>query len=175
MFRSDFDFRRYWLDLHIRARVPGLDIGRIYLFACNSNGQLPIQKLYTVDHGSWVWFNDRGFATLNESNFHGDRVVSVYLNQSLGRLFFQRSGLPLLELLPFNAGVHGGVFWSELRYRPDSTHDWARTATVPYSEIGFSLSDLTPFMGILNLNAHFTWQLSSYDTYKFRFHCGIKL
>jgi hypothetical protein len=175
LFQSDFDFRSYWIDLLIRARFPGLDISQVYLFARYSDGQLPIQRLYTVDHGPVIWFDDRGFATLNENNFHGDRVISVYWNQSLGRLPFQRSGLPLLELLPFEAAVHGGVFWSELRFQLDGTHDWTRTATAPYSEIGFGLSNLAPFLGILNPDVHFTWQLSSYDTPRFRFHCGVNL
>ena len=171
---SDFDYRRFWMNLDFKVRVPGLDIGQVFLFACESNGQVPLQRLCTIDHGSWISFNSRGFATLKESNFYGDRAALVYWNQSLGRLPFQKSGLPLLKLLPFEMTLHGGVFWSEIQNRSDTLGRSLKTAAVPYSEMGFGLSNLTPFLGPFNLNVNFTWQLSAYDTYRFRFHCWIR-
>jgi hypothetical protein len=47
------------------------------------------------------------------------------------------------------------------------------TAPSPYTEVGFSLGNLTPFLSPFNLSASFSWQLSSYATRRFRFGFGI--
>ena len=42
-----------------------------------------------------------------------------------------------------------------------------------YSEVGFGLGNLTPFLSPFNLAAHFTWQLSSYPTSRFAFALSL--
>jgi hypothetical protein len=44
-----------------------------------------------------------------------------------------------------------------------------RTTSGPYSEAGFALGNLMPFLAPLNLGAQFTWQLSRQSTRRFQF------
>jgi hypothetical protein len=166
--KSDFDFRRYSLTLDRRQPIPGL--GRITVFACvgASDGALPPQRYFTVDYGGDFVLRRMGFTTVNESNFSGNRMALVTARHEFGRRLFYKSGLPLIKKLPFNLSVFGGVFWTEFRNHPPQPGDsTVRTARSAYSETGFGVGNLTPFLAPFNFGLDFAWQLSAYDTSRF--------
>jgi hypothetical protein len=90
------------------------------------------------------------------------------------RLLFAKSGLPLIRMLPFTLNVHGGAFWTDFWHHTPKPGDvQLATARVPYSEIGFGLGNLTPFLSPFNFAWHVTWQLSSYPTNRWVFGFGL--
>ncbi len=98
----------------------------------------------------------------------------VTVRHDFGRLLFTKSGLPLIRNLPFTLSLHGGLFWTDFgNHVPLASDTMLATAPTPYSEVGFSLGNLTPFLSPFNLSARFSWQLSNYATRRFRFGFGI--
>ena len=109
------------------------------------------------------------------------------MRHDFDRLLFAKSGIPVIRSLPCTFSVHGGVFWTEfvgqpaqgaLRFdllAPDGERlrafpgPYLLEARTPYSELGFGLGNLTPFVSPFNFAARFTWQLSNYATSRFQF------
>jgi hypothetical protein len=119
-------------------------------------------------------FQGGGFSTLGETNYAGNRAAMIAVRHDFDRFLFTKSGLPGVRDLPFTLSVHGGVFWSDLvRQSPNPGDALVRTAPRAYSEIGFGVGNLTPFLSPLNFAVNFTWQLSSYPTR--RFQAGLSL
>ena len=171
---NDFDFTRYFASLRRRQRTAGLGLTTLDVFWSEADGDVPPQEQFVVDHFTGWSLGAFGFRTTGESNFYGDRVTSVYLRHNFRQKLFAASGLPLIKNLPFDLGVHGGVFWTDFADGPAFAADeFARTARGGYSEIGFSLFNLTPFMNPFNFGASFTWQLTDYDTNDFSFHIEL--
>ena len=172
---SDFDFRRYELSVSHHRRTFGLGITSLYLYLGSADGQLPPQRYYTVAFGDPVFASAMSFTTLDRINFVGNQVAAIYGDHDFGRRLFEMSHLPLIERIPLGLGVHGGVFWTDFRGGvtpgPGEDAHFARTA---YSELGFSVSNLTPFMSPFNLALSFTWQLSHYPTNTFAWQLGVK-
>lgn len=172
---SDFDFRRYDLTVSHRRRMLGLGITSLYLYMGSSDRQLPPQKYYTVAFGDPVFTSTISFKTLDRINFVGNQVAAIYGYHEFGRRLFEMSHLPLIEKIPLDLSVHGGTFWTDFRggVTPgDGEH--AYIARAAYSELGFSVGNLTPFMSPFNLALAFTWQLSHYPTNTFSWQLGIK-
>jgi hypothetical protein len=70
--------------------------------------------------------------------------------------------------------VHGGAFWTGFKNHTYVAGDsLLHTAPTPYTELGFGLGNLTPFLSPFNIAAYFTWQLSSYPTSRFAFGFGF--
>jgi len=173
---NDFHFRRYYASLFRRQRLPSLGISSFSLYAGSSDGNLPPQGYFTVDHGTDFYYTSGAFNTLNENNFSGNRVVMVHLNHDFDNIMFRRSNLPLLKHVPFKLSIHGGAFWTDfVNHTPQPGDDKVRIAPRAYSEIGFGLANLTPFMMPINMALYFTWQLSDYDTSPFQISLGVKL
>ncbi len=173
---SDFDFRRYYVSVYRRQRTLGLGVTHINLFAGSSTRSLPPQSYYQyVDYAGVVAGENAAFMTLNDYRIAGDRAAYIYANHEFGQYLFKKSGIPLIKSIPFTLGVHGGAMWSDFHnVTPhDDGRDWLE-ARKPYSEIGFSLGNLTPFLSILNFGVYLTWQLSDYDTNSFAARMGIK-
>ena len=172
---NDFKFTRYSLSLYRKQRLFGFGITRFYIYGGKSDYDLPVQKFFKVDFGKEIFFNQQGFNTLNETNFYGDKVFKVYIDHEFGHKLFYKSGLPLIKKIPFTLNVHGGAFWSEFDRDIDSSvakyYPFAPTA---YTELGFSLGNLTPFMNPFNFMLGFTWQLSDYDTGDFSIQWGFE-
>ncbi|MEW6051530.1 MAG: DUF5686 family protein [Candidatus Zixiibacteriota bacterium] len=171
---SDFDFVRYAVSVDRRQQVLGLGTSTLRAYWGGSDKALPPQRYFTVDHNVWSFYSIIGFQTLGEHNFYGNQVLAVTLQHDFGRLLFAKSRLPFMERIPFTLNVHGGAFWTDFRDHAPQTGDrglWsARTA---YSELGFTVGNLTPFLVPFNLALSFTWQLSAYDTNRFSLGWGI--
>lgn len=66
------------------------------------------------------------------------------------------------------------MFWSVLRSRLAAPGDTTLfTAAHPYTEAGFTLAHLTPFLTPVDFAISCTWQLSHYPTHPFRFGIGF--
>ncbi len=173
---SDFDYRRYYVNITRRQRTLGLGMTGIHLFAGASTREVPVQAMYQlVDYAGVVAGNSAAFMTLGDERIIGERAAYVYLNHEFGQYLFKKSGIPLIKSLPFTLGVHGGALWASFHNSsgPDDGRDYLE-AKRPYSELGFSLGNLTPFLSVLNFGVYFTWQLSDYDTHNFVTRLGIK-
>jgi len=172
---NDFDFTRYSVSLFRSQRVFGMGFSSLYLFGGESEGDLPSQKYFTVDFGNEIFIGNRGFYTLDETNFYGDRVFMVSLEHDFDRYLFRRSGLPLIKQIPFTLSVHSGAFWSELdEDKINADGYFYPTARTAYSEIGFGIGNITPFLNPFNFYLNFTWQLSDYDTSDFAIHWDFR-
>jgi hypothetical protein len=136
---------------------------------------VPPQRYVTVDFGmQTLTYQRNGFNTLREANYTGTRGALVAVQHDFDRLLFAKSGLPLIRQLPFTFSVHGGVFWTDFIDHLASPGDSLfATARKPYSELGFGLGNITPFLSPFNLAVHFTWQLSAYPTNRFRLGFGF--
>jgi hypothetical protein len=170
---NDFHFRRYYLEMKGRYRIPELGIISLFGYLGSSDWELPPQKLFIADYNDPYMFKKRGFSTFGENNFGGDRVALIYAYHDFGKYIFRSSGVELLKKIPFGFAVYGGAFWSEFRNSPVDIS--IRTAPTAYAEIGFGLTNLTPSLGLFNLAAYFTWQLSAYDTETFIFSVGFDI
>ena len=172
---NDFDFRRYYVRLHARVRLFSLGLSKFTAFAGSSDGELPFQKYFIIDFHDPSFFKESGFNTAMETDFEGDRAASVYLVHDFGTNIFRNSGIGLLKMLPPGLTIHGGAMWSEFRRTPICHNPTTLTAPTAYSEIGFGLSNLTPFLMPFNLAMNFTWQLTTYNTLDFSFMFDFKL
>lgn len=173
---SDFDYRRYYATVYRRQRTLGLGVTHINLFAGSSTRSVPPQSYYQlVDYAGVVAGENAAFMTLGDYRIAGDRAAYFYVYHEFGQYLFKKSGLPLIKSIPFTLGIHGGTMWSEFHNaKPhEDGRDWLE-AGKPYSEIGFSLGNLTPFLSVLNFGVYLTWQLSDYDTNSFAARLGIK-
>ena len=128
---------------------------------------MPPQKYFIVDFHDPNFFKSTGFNSVKETNFGGDRAASVYGVHNFGSRMFRKSGIEILQKIPFGLSVHGGAFWTEFEREPMMIDASLGTAPTAYSEIGFGLYNLTPFLMPFNIALHFTWQLSPYKTERF--------
>jgi hypothetical protein len=166
--KNDFDFRQYYVSLFTRQRLLGFGMTSLSVVWGGSDRALPPQRCFTVSMNPWAMFNGRGFQTLDTVNFGGSRVLAITGQQDFGRRLFGKSGLPLIKKIPFTMGVHGGVFWTDFAGHPSQPGDeQVTTAHRAYSELGFSVGNLTPFLAPFNLRFGFTWRLSDHPANKF--------
>jgi hypothetical protein len=173
---SDFDYDRYWVDVRHTRSLFDLGTTSLRLYAGDHEGELPVQRLYTVDFGDEM-IDDLNFKSLGESGYSGDRVALAYGQHDFGRRLWRASGLPIVRDIPFAVGIHGGVFVTEFAkgVAPDPAADepefrtFLQSAPVAYSELGVSIGQITPF----GLRLYFTWQLSDYDTNDFTLHFAL--
>jgi len=173
---NDFEFTRYTMSLLRRQRLFGMGYTSLYLYGGDSEKDLPPQKYFTVDFGNEIFATGSDFNTLNETNFYGDRFFKVTINHEFGHKLFYKSGLPLIKKIPFTLSVQGAAFWTEFEHEIDpETAEYYPFAPTAYTELGFSLGNLTPFMNPFNLLLGFTWQLSDYDTSDFSIQLGLDL
>lgn len=172
---SDFSFKRYSFSAHAIAQLVGSSQTEFNLAFGYSENNLPAQRFFGVDFGVGLIMSERGYNTIGDSLFFGDRIASAYLVHDLGRAPFAKVPLPLINRIPFGLMVHGGLFWSSFQTETTVPLGNHRTAIKPYSEAGFTLYNLTPFVSPLNFALGITWQLSDYDTSDWNIHFGIKL
>lgn len=168
---NDFEFRRYHVDVYSRFRPMGLGRMRIRLYTGSSDGMLPPQRQFTVDFGHGVMYGDMSFKTLNETNFCGDRVAMGYVYHDFGRFIFKKTGLPLVEKIPFSLGLFGGMFWTDFTNGAVVSDETMMVARKAYSEVGFQIGSISP----LGFKFDFGWQLSDYDTQSFNVGFGMDL
>lgn len=176
---NDFDFHRYGFWVRRQQRTLGMGITSITAMVGASDKALPPQKYFTMDFGSSLesgFHSTGGFNTMDLNNFYGDRAAMVSFNHDFDQQLFRKSRLPLIEDIPFIFSIHGGAFWSEFKNTSVDLNDpMLRTAPHAYSELGFGIGNLTPFIMPFNLAVWFTWQLSDYDTQRFNWQIGFKL
>jgi hypothetical protein len=172
---DDFSYRRYMLEIERAQPLPGWGTTTISAVGGIATGPVPPQRYFTVDFGMDVLaVEGSGFRTLSRTNYYGNEAAVVTVRHDFDRMLFRRSGLPLIRDLPFTLSVQGGLFWTEfVNHVAGPADTMLVTAPRPYSEIGFSLGNLTPFLSPFNLSASFAWQLSSYATRRFRFGIGL--
>jgi hypothetical protein len=162
--KSDFDFARYEGIAQMRFRPPIPGLTSIRLAGGVSTGAPPVQSWFVVDYGTGGLFDRRGYVTLDENNFVGSSAASVTLEHSFGRRSFALTRIPLVDKLPFSLSVRAGAFWTDVKQINVSFHPNLRVARTAYTEAGFALGNLTPFLSPFNLQMWFNWQLSAYDT-----------
>jgi hypothetical protein len=173
---GDFAFRRYSVLVERRQRTLNLGVTTIFAAGGIATGWVPPQRYFTVDFGKRAFtFQAGGFNTTSrDTNYSGTRAAMITVRHDFDRLLFAKSRLPGIRNLPFTLSVHGGVFWTDFAGHPPNPGDSLLfTARRAYTEAGFGLGNLTPFLSPLNLAVHFTWQLSSYPTRKFQFGFGL--
>lgn len=172
---NDFNFRRYYVRIRSRVRLAGFGSTDLFGYVGASDGELPPQRYFIADYHNPGFFKMTGMNTTDEANFGGDRIAQVYAVHDFGTNMFRNSGDKYLKKIPFGLTVHGGAMWGEFSRKPMLVDDSLRQAPAVYSEIGFGLNNLTPFLMPFNLSVDFTWQLSAYDTRKFAFMIDFKL
>ncbi len=173
---SDFDFRKYSVSVHRRQRTLGLGTTSISLFAGASTRTLPAQYYYRLaDYSGVLAGEEAAFMTMGDSRFSGDRTGYFYVNHDFGQYLFKKSGLPGIKKIPFTLSVYGGAFWTKF-HNGEAFEDGEEVlvAERPYTELGFCVGNLTPFLSVFNFGLYFTWQLSDYDTNKFVTRIGIR-
>ena len=175
LFPGDFSYRRYVLRVERIQRSLNIGVTSITAVGGIATGWVPPQRYFTVDFGRELYtYQANGFNTLNGNNFYGTRAAMVTVNHDFDRLLFAKSGIPGVRSLPFTLSVHAGAFWSGFVDHPANPGDdvlWS--APKVYTEAGFGLGNLTPFLSPFDLAAFFTWQLSAYPTRGLRFGLGL--
>jgi hypothetical protein len=168
---DDFDFRRYSLQVERHQRTLGMGITTINALVGITTGTVPPQRYFAIDFGlRRLGFQAGGFKTLGDTGFAGNRIAMVSVRHDFDRLLFAKSGLPLIRRSPFTLSVYGAAFAINFVDHTQLSGDSAFRATSgPYSEAGFALGNLVPFLAPLNLGAQFTWQLSRQSTRRFQF------
>lgn len=171
LLNSDFDFRKYYLYLYSRQRLGGLGITSLTLYGGVSEKNLPPQRYFQTVSGAGAISGRGCFYTVFQQGYFGDRNASLFVDHDFGHTLLRGSGLPLLKKLPFTLSVHGGAFWTDFKDNRD-LQDY-RIASKPYSELGFGIGNLTPFLSVFNFQIRFTWQLSRYGGDRFLLTWGI--
>lgn len=174
LLKSDFDFTTYDVTLFHRQRTLGMGVTSLWAYYGASDKPLPPQRYFTMEYSPLDFYKDRSFKTLNQTLFAGDRLFAVSMRHEFRRALWVKSGIPVVKKIPWWLSVHGGAFWSDFKHQPDPDQIYGRVARKAYSEIGFSLGNLTPFISPFNFSAGFTWQLSAYETSDWTFSWGIE-
>jgi hypothetical protein len=172
---NDFDFRRYYIRLHSRLTATGMGTTRLQGYVGSSDGHLPPQRYFIIDFHDPDFFKTTGFNTVKEINFGGDRAAAFYIMHDFGTNIFRGTGDRYLKKIPFALSFHGGAMWTEFARKPLQADPSLRSAPTAYSEIGFGLNNLTPFLMPFNLSINFTWQLSTYGDSDFSFMFDFRL
>ena len=162
---SDYSFRRYSMRIEHRQRWGNAGVTTVTAVGGVSTGFTPPQQYFTVGYGIQVLAAEgSAFNTLSRGEFAGTRAAMVLVRHDFGRL----------PLIPVTFSLHGGAFWSVLRSRLAAPGDTTLfTAAHPYTEAGFTLAHLTPFLTPVDFALSCTWQLSHYPTHPFRFGIGF--
>ena len=170
---SDFEFKALHAKFYTTRQMYGLGISSLSINATKKlSGQLPPQRYSVMDFGGMILEESMHFLTLNQTNFTGDNVYSIYYNHNFGTRLFKKSHIPLVQDIPLSLSIHGGAFWTEFSdhtYNIGDEYTLQTGSDSPYQELGFTIGRL-PLMIALG----FTWQLSSYDTYDFSFGFGFE-
>lgn len=172
---TDYHYRRFYVRLQSRVRLLDLGLTSISAMAGSSDWDLPTQRYFIAGFyrpGGIDLFENGGSGT-SFFSFGGDRLATVQVSHDFGRGSLRRCGIPLVEKVPFGLIIFGGALWSDFRNRPPDPN--LVVAPQAYSEIGFGLTELTPFLVPFNFAAYFAWQLSDYDVSRFRVTLGIRL
>lgn len=164
---SDYRFGKYEGILEIRFRGPFPGLTRVRATGGITTGRPPVQSWFVVDHGTGGLFDRRGYVTLDENNFVGSSAASLAVDHSFGRRAFALTRIPLVEKLPFSLSIRAGAFWTDAKRINKTYYPGLRVARIAYTEAGFALGNLTPFLAPFNLELWFNWQLSAYDTERF--------
>lgn len=173
---NDFDFSRLYARIHRRQQTLGLGITSFDLYAGTSAGTLPPQRFFAADFGKGIFFNRGAFQTFDEQTFGGERAVSATLYHNFRKLLFTRTGWPVVKDIPFWLSVHGGILWADFtNLTPQPGDEAAFSFDRPYSELGFGIENLLPFVEPVNVSLHFTWQLSTYHTRDFAVLMALRL
>jgi hypothetical protein len=172
---NDFSYRRFTLEIQHAQPLLGWGTTTVSAVGGIATGLVPPQRYFTVDFGMDVLaVEGNAFSTLARTNYYGNEAAVITVRHDFDRLLFTRSGLPLIRSLPFTLSVQAGLFWTDfVNHVPYAGDSMLATAPTPYSEVGFSLGNLTPFLSPFNFSATFAWQLSSYATRRFRFGIGL--
>ena len=162
---SDYSFRRYSLRLEHQQRWGNAGVTTLTAVGGIATGFTPPQQYFTVGYGIQVLAAEgSAFNTLARGEFAGTRAAMILLRHDFGRL----------PLVPATLSLHGGAFWSVLHSALPAPGDTTLfSARHPYTEAGFTLSHLTPFLTPLDVAMSCTWQLSHYPTHPFRFGIGF--
>jgi hypothetical protein len=173
---NDFEYVRYFVRFKRRQRTLNLGLTTMEAILGASGGDLPPQRYYTVDFGrsEGPFFDSRGFTTMNGVNFSGNYLGVLRIRHDFEQQLFRRSGIPLVRDLPFTLSLHAGTFWTDfIDHAANPGDQLIATAPSPYVELGFGLGNLTPMLSPLNFGVWFLWQLSDYDTDRFRIAIGL--
>ncbi|HEX4560614.1 MAG TPA: hypothetical protein VH113_02175, partial [Gemmatimonadales bacterium] len=162
---SDYSFRRYSVRLEHQQRWGNVGITTLTAVGGIATGYTPPQQYFTVGYGIQVLAAEgSAFNTLARGEFAGTRAAMVLVRHDFGRL----------PIIPVSLSLHGGAFWSALRSALPAPGDTTLlTAARPYTEAGFTLAHLTPFLTPVDFAISCTWQLSHYPTHPFRFGIGF--
>lgn len=164
---SDFHFRKYFTRLEARVRLLNLGMTTINAYAGASDYDLPAQRLFIADFYDPGFYRRQGMNTMGDANFGGDRIAIVYATHYFGPFMFRNLRGFFLQKIPFGFQIHGGALWTDFKDGTYQSYDEnIKVAPTAYSEIGFGLSNLTPFLGPFNFSVQLTWQLSAYRTNK---------
>lgn len=152
---SDFDYRRYELELHHARRAGAWGVASLSVVGGTSSGDLPPQRQFGVDAGrDMLGLGGRGLRALIDTSFAGTRYAGVLVRHAMGRQPFAATRLPGIRAIPFTVTARAAAFRVEgggAGFRPlDGT----------YTEAGFDIGNLTPFLAPFNFAVGFTWQLS---------------
>ncbi len=166
--KSEFDFTRYFAKVNGQFNTLGIGTTSIFAFAGASEGNLPAQDRFVASYMDWGIYQTMGLITFPDTSFAGDRMIYIFAEHDFGKFMFRNSGIDFLKQIPAGFSTHGGLMLSEYKdnsIRPEGEIGLA--APRVYYEAGFGVHNLTPWLGIFNLSAKFSWQLSSYDTRDF--------
>jgi hypothetical protein len=172
---SDFSFRRYSLHLEHQQRWAAAGVTTVTAVGGIATGFTPPQQYFTLGYGIQVLAAEgSAFNTLSRGEFGGTRAAMLLVRHDFGRLLFAGSGVPVLRSIPATLSLHGGVFWTSLHSALAAPADTLLlSARHPYTEAGFTLGNLTPFLSPFDFAISCTWQLSRYPTHPFRLGLGF--
>jgi len=167
---NDFKYHRIHSQLLTKFRFLNLGISQFYINAGYSDRALPPQRFFVIDYGDMDFKRIIDFKTQGESNFVGDKSLSLYYGHNFGGKLFKRLRIPLLKKTPLSVSVYGGLFWTNFGDEAIRKHTMNEmVAKTPYSEIGFGIGRIPPIF----MQTYFTWQLSDHDTNDFTFKIGF--
>jgi hypothetical protein len=173
---DDFSFSRFVVQIERHQRIFRSGITTVSLVAGIGLGTVPPQRYFAIEAGvRALGFEGGGFHTIGDSSYAGNRIAMLSVRHDFDQLLFAESGLPLLRKLPFTLSIYAATF--DIRF---ASHDAVpgdsafQTTSTPYTEAGFVLGNLLPFVRPLNVGAQFTWQLSAQSTRRFQFGLDLR-
>lgn len=154
---SDFSFKQVEFSYQTFIRTFSFSILTIRLFAGISDGNLPIQQMYSLPGNPRYLSSSNTFRTLGTNEIFGDRVIYINLEHDFRDELFRALSLSFLTKFDLQLNTFANAGWSNIKSNLGNYNLYSeQNLKKPLLELGFGLRK-----GFIPLELEFAWKLTN--------------
>ncbi len=156
---SDFSYKQFEFSYQTTIRTFSFSFLSMRLFTGISDGNVPIQQMYSLPGNPSYLSSSNTFRTLGTNEVFGDRVIYVNLEHDFRDELFRILNLTFLNKLDLQLNSFLNVGWSKLKSSSINYAEYEiQSLNKPLFELGFGLRK-----GFLPFELEFAWKLTNRD------------